>query len=140
MNMHYPVAVEPGNETTAWGVAVPDLPGCFSAADSGLDEALQNARQAIALWMEEAIAHNEAIPKPSSIAALQASGQFDGWIWAVVPVDTAWMDERVERINITLPRRILALLDNKASLAGESRSAYIAHLALQADAHTRAAA
>jgi len=134
MDMHYPVVVEPGSETTAWGVVVPDLPGCFSAADSGLDEALQNAREAIALWMEDAIANHEAIPKPSKIETLRASGQFDGWIWAVVPVDAAWMDERVERVNITLPRRILALLDSKASLAGESRSAYIAHLALQADA------
>jgi len=37
---------------------------------------------------------------------LQAAGQFDGWTEAVVPVDAAWMDER---INITLPPRILAL-------------------------------
>ena len=26
--MHYPVVIEPGNENTAWGVVVPDLPGC----------------------------------------------------------------------------------------------------------------
>jgi len=134
MNMNYPVAIEPGDDQTSWGVVVPDLPGCFSAADGGLDEALQNAREAIALWMEDAIANCEAIPKPSSLADLQASGQFDGWVWAVVPVDAAWMDERAERVNITLPRRILALLDTKASSAGESRSGYIAQLALQADA------
>ena len=37
--MHYPIAIEPGTETTAFGVAVPDLPGCFSAGDT-LDEAM----------------------------------------------------------------------------------------------------
>jgi len=130
--MKYPVAIEPGSETTAWGVVVPDLPGCFSAADSGLDEALDNAREAIAAWMEEAIANGESIPRPSSIDALAKSGQFDGWIWAVVHVDPAWADERAERVNITLPRRVLALLDAKASQARESRSAYIAHLAMAA--------
>jgi len=132
MSINYPVAIEQGTETTAWGVVVPDLPGCFSAADNGLDEALKNAQEAIALWMEEAIAQNKPIPKPSSLAELQRLEQFKGWIWAVVPIDPAWLNEQSERINITLPRRILALLDNKAHSAGESRSGYIAQLALWA--------
>jgi predicted RNase H-like HicB family nuclease len=32
----------------AWSFVVPDLPGCFSAADSGIDEAIENAKEAIA--------------------------------------------------------------------------------------------
>jgi len=40
------------------------------------------------------------------------------------------MDDTIERVNITLPRRILARIDAKARAAGESRSGYIAHLAL----------
>jgi predicted RNase H-like HicB family nuclease len=39
------MAIEPGTDRTAWGVAVPDLPGCFSAGDT-LDEALDNAHKA----------------------------------------------------------------------------------------------
>jgi len=138
--MNYPVAIEPGNETTAWGVVVPDLPGCFSAADTGLDEALVNVREAIELWMEDAIAHGEPIPRPSSVDALARSGQFEGWIWAVVQVDPAWADERAERVNITLPQRVLAVLDRKAGQSGASRSGYIAQLALQAEGRERAAA
>lgn len=42
------------------------------------------------------------------------------------------MDERAERVNITLPRRVLARLDAKARAAGETRSGYIARLALSA--------
>jgi len=83
--------------------------------------------------MEDAIASNEAIPRPSSIDMLAQSGQFDGWIWAVVQVDPAWSDDRAERVNITLPHRVLALLDAKASRAGISRSGYIAQLAIQVD-------
>ena len=45
--MKYPIAIEPGDESRAWSVVVPDLPGCFSAADSGIDEAIENAKEAI---------------------------------------------------------------------------------------------
>jgi predicted RNase H-like HicB family nuclease len=46
--MRYPIAIETGDEKHAYGVVVPDLPGCFSAGDN-LDEALTNARAAILL-------------------------------------------------------------------------------------------
>ncbi|CAM5196689.1 Putative RNase H-like HicB family nuclease OS=Castellaniella defragrans OX=75697 GN=HNR28_002511 PE=4 SV=1 [Castellaniella defragrans] len=128
--MKYPIAIEPGNDSTAWGVVVPDLPGCFSAADEGIDKAVENAKEAIALWIEDAIAHNESIPGPSTITALQATGEYGGWIWALVEVDPALVDDTVERINITLLRRILKRLDDHARAAGETRSGYIAHLAL----------
>lgn len=41
--MKYPIAMEQGSDTQAWGVVVPDLPGCFSAADEGIDEASRPA-------------------------------------------------------------------------------------------------
>ena len=31
--MEYPIAIEPGDKTSAFGVIVPDLPGCYSAGD-----------------------------------------------------------------------------------------------------------
>ena len=43
--MKYPIAIEPGAADHAFGVVVPDLPGCFSAGDT-LDEAIDNAREA----------------------------------------------------------------------------------------------
>src|SRR5690606_36888304 len=109
--MKYPIAIEPGNETTAWGVVVPDLPGCFSAADEGLDQAMENAKEAIAIWIEDAIKNGEPIPEPSTIDTLRDSGEYEGWIWAIVDVDPCLFDDTTERVNITLPRRILALLD-----------------------------
>lgn len=128
--MKYPIAIEPGSDTNAWGVAVPDLPGCFSAADDGIDQAIENAKEAIALWIEEAISNGDTIPKPSEITELQKSGGYDGWIWAIAEVDPALIDDTIERVNITLPRRILALLDQRAKSAGETRSGYIARMTL----------
>ena len=52
--MRYPIAIEPGTDHTAFGVVVPDLPGCFSAGDT-LDEALDNAEVAATLWIDAAL-------------------------------------------------------------------------------------
>ena len=45
------IAIEPGDETSAFSVIVPDLPGCFSAGDT-LDEAVTNAEEAAAGWVD----------------------------------------------------------------------------------------
>ena len=128
--MKFPIAIEPGNATTAWGVVVPDLPGCFSAADSGIDEAIDNAKEAIELWIETALDMDQVIPQPSLISELQKRKEYKGWIWAMVEIDPALMSDEVERVNITLPKRVLARLDSKAKKYGETRSGLIAHLAL----------
>jgi predicted RNase H-like HicB family nuclease len=128
----YPIAIEPGSDTQAWGVVVPDLPGCFSAADEGIDQAIENAKEAIELWIETAIDSGDPIPPATSIANHQANPEFANWIWAIADVDPAVLDETVERVNITIPRRILKRLDDRARAAGESRSSYIAHLAMTA--------
>lgn len=44
--MRYPIAIENGDDKHAFGVVVPDLPGCFSAGDT-IDEAIDNAKEAI---------------------------------------------------------------------------------------------
>jgi predicted RNase H-like HicB family nuclease len=112
------------------GVAVPDLPGCFSAADSGIDESIENAKEAIELWIEVALDQEMEIPRPSMITDLQKKKEYKGWIWAVAEVDPALLSDEIERINITLPKRVLSRLDAKAKKAGETRSGFIAHLAL----------
>ena len=130
--MKYPIAIEPGNAKEIWGVVVPDLAGCFSAGDNSIDEAIENAKEAIELWIEVALDRNQDIPKPSSISELQKKKEFKGWVWAIVAIDPALLSDEIERINITLPKRVLARLDAKAKKAGENRSAFIAHLALAA--------
>ncbi|HQY95112.1 MAG: type II toxin-antitoxin system HicB family antitoxin [Caldilinea sp.] len=128
--MRYPVAIELGDEQHAFGVIIPDLPGCFSAGDT-LDEALHNAEEAILAWIDAAIDGNEPIPQPSAIDSLRTQhSELTEWVWAIVSVDPARLDDTIERVNITLPRRVLARLDAAALAVGETRSGYIARLAL----------
>ena len=129
--MKYPIAIEPGNEAHAFGVVVPDLPGCFSAGDS-LDEAIDNAREAIELWLETVIDDGGAVPEAGSIADHQANPEFAGWVWAVVAIDLAMLSDKTERVNITLPSRVLRRIDAAAKAAGESRSGFIARRAMSA--------
>jgi len=130
--MKYPIAIEPGGHKLAWGVIVPDLPGCFSAADSGIDEAIENTKEAIGLWIEAALDAGEDIPKPSPITNLHKKKEFKGCIWAIAEIDPALLSDDIERVNISLPKRVLARLDAKAKSAGENRSAFIAHMAISA--------
>ena len=129
--MKYPIAIEPGDDKHAYGVVVPDLPGCFSAGDT-LDEAMDNAREAIELWLETVIDDGGAVPEPRPLGEHQKKKEFTGWVWAVVAVDLAQLSDKAERVNITLPARVLRRIDAAAKEAGESRSGFIAHLALRA--------
>ena len=129
--MKYPIAIELGDKRHAFGVVVPDLPGCFSAGDS-MEDAIDNARVAIDLWLETVIDDGGAVPEPKPIAVHQKDPAFAGWVWAVVPVDLAQLSDKTERINITLPARVLRRIDAAAKAAGESRSGFIARRAMTA--------
>ncbi len=48
-----------------------------------------------------------------------------GWTSGVVTLDSALIDDTTERVNLTLPRRVLRRLDALARAAGESRSGSI---------------
>ena len=132
--MRYPIAIEVGSETTAFGVVVPDLPGCFSAGDT-LDEAMINAEEAAAAWIDGTLDAGGSIPQPSNLDVLRANPNYRDWIFAVVSVDPGLLDDTVERVNITLPRRVLKRLDALARAAGESRSGFVAQLTLEGQRH-----
>jgi len=111
-----------------FGVTVPDLPGCFSGGDS-IDEALDNVIEAIDLHLEGLTEDGDEIPKPKPIAEHQASGEFIDGIWAIVDADTMKYEGKAEKINITLPRRLLTQIDEYAQSHGESRSGFLAEAA-----------
>jgi predicted RNase H-like HicB family nuclease len=134
MKLKYPIAIEPGDGTTACGVVVPDLPGCFSGGDT-LDEAIDNSKEAIALWIETVLDDNGTIPAPGNLAEHVKNSEFSGWTWAVVEVDGTMLDDRSERVNISVPKRILARIDRYASAHGETRSGFLVNAAMERIIH-----
>jgi len=127
--MRYPIAIETGDANNAYGVVVPDLPGCFSAGDT-LDEAMSAAEDAVAAWTDAALDAGETIPTPSALETIRQNADYAGWTFGVVQIDPSALDDTVERVNITLPRRVLLRLDALAKAKGESRSGYIAQMTL----------
>lgn len=126
--MKFIIAIEPGTESTAWGVAVPDLPGCFSAGDT-MDEAIENARQAIDQHVEIMIEDGAAIPAVRPLSVHQANPEYAGWVWAVVDVPVEKYLGPAEKINITVPRLVLARIDEYAKARGMSRSGFLVEAA-----------
>ena len=111
----------------AYGVTVPDLPGCFSAGDT-LDAAIEAAREAIDAHCELLAEEGTDIAPARPLAQHQANADLAGAVWAVV--------ERyfgpAEKINITVPGRVLARIDAYAKRHGESRSGFLVRAAQQA--------
>jgi predicted RNase H-like HicB family nuclease len=126
--MKFIIAIEPGTETSAFGVSVPNLPGCFSAGDT-LDKAVDNAREAIDLWCKTVIEDGGDVPVAKTLAEHQADPDFSGWIWAIVEVPVERYFGPSEKLNITLPRLLLAKIDDYARSHGESRSGFLAEAA-----------
>jgi predicted RNase H-like HicB family nuclease len=128
--MRFPIAIEIGCAFRAYGVVAPDLPGCFSAGDS-LDEAISNAEEAAAVWIDAALDEGEPIPPASALETLRDDPRFAGWSFGVINVGEEIFENDPARVNVSLPRRVLARLDAQAKAAGKTRSGYIAEMTLR---------
>ena len=60
--MKYRVLIEQ-DEDGVYVAEVPSLPGCISQGETR-EEALENIREAIAVYLESLEAHNEPVPPP----------------------------------------------------------------------------
>lgn len=130
--MLYPIAILPGDAQHAWGVEVPDIPGCFSAGDD-LDDAMAMAREAIESHLEILAEDGAAIPAAQKVTVHQASPDFEGCIWALVDIDITKYLGKAEKLNITLPAHLLTRIDEHVKHHPEvkSRSGFLASAALK---------
>jgi len=127
--MRFPVALH-SDDGIRFGVTVPDLPGCFSTGNT-FDEALDSVMEAIDLHLEGLVEEGGNIPTPRPIAEHLANPDFADGVWAAVDVNVSHFEGKSEKINITLPRRLLAKIDDYASSHGKTRSGFLAEAARQ---------
>ena len=104
--MLYPIAIRPGDEQHAWGVDVPDIPGCFSAGED-LDDAMAMAREAIEGHLEILAEDCARIPVATPVSAHVSNPEYEGCIWALVDIDITRYLGKAEKLNITLPAILL---------------------------------
>ncbi|MNJ25153.1 hypothetical protein D3C77_195900 [compost metagenome] len=130
--MLFPIAILPGDEQHAWGVEVPDIPGCFSAGDD-LDDAMAMAREAIEGHLEILAQDGQMIPKASKVTTHATNPAFAGCTWAVIDIDITKYLGKAEKLNITLPAYLLNRIDTyvKNHPEQKSRSGFLAEAALK---------
>ena len=68
---HYIAIIEDAGPEYAVGVWFPDLPGCTSGGDD-LDEALRNAPEAMALYLEDFESEGKPLPRSRTLTELKA--------------------------------------------------------------------
>ena len=109
------------DDTSAYGASFPDLPGCFSAADS-FAEILSNAAETLDLWFEDAdLLEPRSIEEVrQEVAADLATGAF------LVAVPYIRRTTRQQRVNISLDTGTLDAIDTAARSMKLTRSAFIA--------------
>jgi len=123
-------------EDGGYVVYFPDFPAIATEGDT-LQEATENASDALRVLLETMTRDNDAIPEPSDLAQVReqvrAVREGDGLPY---PDDTVYqlvlapnLDATPVRINISVPKGALMEIDEKAKAAGFSRSAYLTHAA-----------
>ncbi|HAT1130579.1 TPA: type II toxin-antitoxin system HicB family antitoxin [Legionella pneumophila] len=127
--MRYPVVIHK-DEHSDFGVSIPDISGCYSAG-STYDEALTNAIEAIECHLEGLLIDNESVPVGTTIDHWINEEEFQGGVWAFVDIDLSQISGKAKRINITMPERVLSLIDLYAkNHAIKNRSSFLADAAL----------
>jgi predicted RNase H-like HicB family nuclease len=121
----YVILIEPGDADHAFGVEVPDLPGCFSAGDT-FAEAVANAKSAIEAHLAVLVDEGMAIPEPTDIAAHRLNPDFADRLWGFVEVDNIPELKKSVRLNISLPQGLLKEIDQYAKAHHLTRSGFLA--------------
>ena len=129
--MEFPIAIHKDKDSD-YGVIVPDIPGCHSWGET-IEHAIHNTREAIESHVALLIECGEEIDlSATSVEVLRRREEYAEAVWALVDVDPAKFDTKPERVNISLPRFVLKKIDAFASKHQESRSGFLARVALDA--------
>ncbi|MBS0353020.1 MAG: type II toxin-antitoxin system HicB family antitoxin, partial [Proteobacteria bacterium] len=117
---------------SAYGVTVPDVPGCFSFGDT-LDEAVKNTKEAVLGHLEILLEEGDEVAlEPSTLEDLVAKEEYQGAVWVMLDIDLSALDSKPERVNISLPKFVLRRIDDYAKANKETRSGFLVRAALAA--------
>ena len=122
--MRFPVVLHT-DDGVRYGVTVPDLPGCFSAAEE-LTDLPGMAQEAVEVHFD---GEDMEIPVPSAPEQWAADERFQGGYWMLVEIDLAKIRSQPVRLNVSLPEYLVTRIDNYAKAHHLSRSGFLAKAA-----------
>lgn len=128
--MNYPVVIH-HEDGTAYGVTVPDIPGCFSAGDT-VSEALTNTKEAIEGHLQLLAEDGEVAPSASDVDVYFDDDEFAGGRWALVDVDVTPFMGKAEKFTGTMPSIVLSAIEEQIKKGrAKNRSAFLTDAAMQ---------
>ena len=134
MRTYYAVFVpEESGKVSVW---FPDIPGCTTWGEN-MEHAFAMAMEALESHLEALAEDSDPIPAPSRQEAIWSMVQRDfekegevmpqGTVLQLVPVSDIL--EKLTRVNISLRKSTLAMIDRKAEAAGMTRSGFLSRAA-----------
>ena len=125
------VATEEGGPDHAFSVTFADIEGCFSAGDT-LDEAIENAQEAVEGFFQILVQDGDTLPEFKSIQEHRANPQYEGFIWSFVSVDATPFLGKSKKNNVTLPELLVKQIDEVSATnpAYKNRSEFLAQAAI----------
>ncbi|MCL2791091.1 MAG: type II toxin-antitoxin system HicB family antitoxin [Desulfobulbus sp.] len=130
--MNYYIAVFFPAPEGGYTIMYPDIPEALSQGDD-LAESMKNAAEALALVVEEYAKSRRMLPAPSGMGAVRAwaekektSGGVDVSRECLFPLFAApEVDMTPVRITVSIAKSVLETIDEKARLAGLTRSGFL---------------
>ena len=119
----------PKSDAEAFSVIVPDIQGCFSAGDT-LEEAISNAKEAIIMQLEDILERGGQVPEPAPASEFVPKKKKANEMYYLIEVDPRHISTKAQRINITMPEGVLAMVDEAAKKNHQNRSAFLTDAAL----------
>lgn len=133
MTRYYIAGIIREDDGSGYSVYFPDVPNVAAGGES-IEEALSNASNGLAVALRDLAERNAPIPDPSSLEEVRAKVRAEREADELPFPDDALfqyvaapeVDLTPVRVNITLPRAVLHEVDEKARLAGMTRSGFLA--------------
>ncbi len=133
MYYYYAQFLPDAEQEGVFNVSFPDLPGCFTFG-TGINDAMQQAMDALTGYLEVEMDRGEAIPAPSDYQTAKARAEqqardlglkvSDATLYQLVPADPR--PEPFMRLNISMQPRLVAQVDRRAKELGMTRSGLLA--------------
>ena len=114
---HYPAVLERATKKT-FAVWLPDFPDCV-AAETSQEQAIEKAQNRLAQLVESMAEHDVELPPATALDAIPKPKDFIAFVMVKVePPNPS------ERVNVYLPKNLIARADKRAAELGMSRSSF----------------
>lgn len=90
-------------------------------------------QEAVGLYCE---GEDMDLPEPTPLDVLMRDEQYQDGVWLLVDIDTTRLDTKPTRVNVSLPRGLVAQMDRYAKAHGMTRSGLIRSAVSEVLAHS----